>query len=65
MNEKLCQAGGTALKVAGAAAVAVGVVALSAVVASGVAAGSMAAGFKTAKSTMERILKKEEKICEA
>lgn len=51
------------MKVAGAAAVAVGVVALSAVVASGVAAGSMVAGFKTAKSTMERILKKEE-ICE-
>lgn len=48
------------LKVLGAACMATGVVALSAVVASGAAAGAVAEGFKSAKNTMQRILKGDE-----
>lgn len=48
------------MKVIGAACLATGVVALSAVIASGAAVGAVAGGFKAAKSTMQKILKKEE-----
>lgn len=47
-------------KVLGAACLATGVAALSAVVASGAAVGAVAGGFKSAKNTMQNILKKEE-----
>ena len=39
---------------------ATGVVALSAVVASGAAIGGVVEGFKSAKNTMQKILKKDE-----
>ena len=48
------------VKVLGAACLATGVVALSAVVASGAAVGAVAEGFKSAKNTMQKILKKGE-----
>lgn len=48
------------VKVLGAACLATGVVALSAVVASGAAAGAVAEGFRSAKNTMQKILKKDE-----
>lgn len=48
------------VKVLGAACLATGVVALSAVVASGAAVGAVAEGFRSAKNTMQKILKKEE-----
>lgn len=54
--------GKKAVKILGAAALATGVVALSAVVASGAAVGAVAEGFRTAKNTMQRILKKEENV---
>ena len=47
------------VKVLGAACLATGVVALSAVVASGAAVGAVAEGFRSAKSTVKKILKKE------
>lgn len=47
-------------KVLGAACLATGVAALSAVVASGAAVGAVAEGFRSAKNTMQKILKKEE-----
>lgn len=48
------------LKVLGASCLATGVVALSAVVASGAAVGAVVEGFKSAKNTMQKILKKDE-----
>lgn len=48
------------VKVLGAACLATGVVALSAVVANGAAVGAVAEGFKSAKNTMQKILKKVE-----
>lgn len=51
--------GKKAAKVLGAACLATGVVALSAVVASGAAVGAVVEGFKTAKDTMQKILKKD------
>lgn len=47
-------------KVLGAACLATGVAALSAVIASGAAVGAVAEGFRSAKNTMQKILKKEE-----
>ena len=52
--------GKKAMKVLGAACLATGVVALSAVVASGAAVGAVVEGFKSAKSTMQKILIKDE-----
>lgn len=54
--------GKKAVKILGAAALAAGVVAVSAVVASGAAVGAVAEGFRTAKNTVQRILKKEENV---
>lgn len=54
--------GKKAVKVLGAACLAVGVVALSAVVASGAAVGAVVQGFKSAKNTMQKILKSDEKV---
>ena len=51
--------GKKAAKVLGAACLATGVVALSAVVASGAVVGAVVEGFKTAKDTMQKILKKD------
>ena len=48
------------VKVLGVACLATGVVALSAVVASGAAVGAVAEGFRSAKNTMQKILKKDE-----
>ena len=50
------------VKVLGAACLATGVVALSAVVASGAAVGAVVEGFKSAKNTMQKILKKDEDV---
>ena len=50
------------LKVLGASCLATGVVALSAVVASGAAVGAVVEGFKSAKNTMQKILKKDENM---
>ena len=50
------------LKVLGASCLATGVVALSAVVASGAAVGAVVEGFKSAKNTMQEILKKDENV---
>lgn len=47
------------VKVLGAACLATGVVALSAVIASGAAVGAVAEGFRSAKNTMQKILKKD------
>lgn len=52
--------GKKAVKFLGAVCLATGVVALSAVVASGAAVGAVAEGFRSAKNTMQKILKKEE-----
>ena len=52
--------GKKAVKVLGAACLATGVVTLSAVIASGAAVGAVAEGFKSAKNTMQKILKKDE-----
>ena len=52
--------GKKAVKVLGAACLATGVVALSAVVASGAAVGAVVEGFKSAKNTIQKILKKDE-----
>lgn len=48
------------MKVFGAACLATGVVVLSAVVASGTAVGAVVEGFKSAKNTMQKIMKKDE-----
>ena len=50
------------VKVLGAACLATGVVALSAVVASGAAVGAVVEGFKSAKNTMQKILKNDENV---
>ncbi|MDE6433896.1 MAG: hypothetical protein K2L07_06665 [Lachnospiraceae bacterium] len=50
------------VKVLGAACLATGVVALSAVVASGAAVGAVVEGFKSAKNTMQKILKEDENV---
>lgn len=52
------------MKAVGAVCLATGVVALSAVVASGAAIGAVAEGFKSAKNTMQNILKKDEAVAE-
>lgn len=52
--------GKKAVKVLGAVCLATGVVALSAVVASGAAVGTVAEGFRSAKNTLQKILKKNE-----
>lgn len=57
MDAKVQITGEKVLKVLGAACMATGVVALSAVVASGAAVGAVAEGFKSAKNTMQRILR--------
>lgn len=59
MEAKVQSTGKKALKIAGAACFATGVVAVSAVVASGAAVGAVVEGFKTAKNTMKHILKDE------
>lgn len=56
--------GKKAVKVLGAVCLATGIVALSAVVASGAAVGAVAEGFKSAKNTMQKILKKDETVAE-
>lgn len=48
------------VKVLGAACLAAGVVSLSAIVASGAAVGAVAEGFRSAKNTVQKILKKDE-----
>lgn len=50
------------VKVLGAACLATGVVALSAVAASGAAVGAVVEGFKSAKNTMQKMLKKDENV---
>ena len=50
------------VKVLGAACLATGVVALSAVVASGAAVGAVVEGFKSAKDTMQKILKNDKNV---
>ena len=52
------------VKVLGAACLATGVVALSAVVASGAAVGAVAEGFRSAKNTMQKILKGDGTVAE-
>lgn len=46
-------------KIAGATCVATGVVAVSALVASGAAVGAIAEGFRSASSTMKKILNRQ------
>lgn len=60
MEETIHITGKKVVKVLGAVCLATGVVALSAVVASGAAVGAVAEGFKSAKNTMQKILKKDE-----
>lgn len=60
MDARVQVHGKKVMKVLGTTCIAVGVVALGAVVASGAAVGTVAGGFKTAKDTMNKILKKEE-----
>lgn len=57
--------GKSVAKVLGAACLATGIVALSAVVASGAAVGAVAEGFKSAKNTMQKILRKDEALTES
>lgn len=52
--------GKKAAKVLGAACLATGVVALSAVLASGAAVAAVAEGFRSAKDTVQKIMKKDE-----
>lgn len=54
--------GKKAVKVLGAVCLATGIVALSAVVASGAAVGAVAEGFRSAKNTMQKMLKKNETV---
>lgn len=60
MNVAVQVTGKKVVKALGAACLATGVVALSAVVASGAAVGAVAEGFRSAKNTMQKILKKDE-----
>lgn len=60
MVEAVQVRGKKVVKVLGAACLATGVVALSAVVASGAAAGAVVEGFKSARNTMQKILKNDE-----
>ena len=50
------------VKVLGAVCLATGVVALSSVVASGAAVGAVVEGFRSAKNTMQKILKNDENV---
>ena len=59
MEAKVQSTGRKALKIAGAACLATGVVAVSAVVASGAAVGAVVEGFRSARNTMRQILKGE------
>lgn len=59
MEAKVQSTGKKALKIAGAACLATGVVAISAVVASGAAVGAVVEGFRSARNTMKQILKGE------
>lgn len=56
--------GKKAVKVLGAVCLATGVAALSAVVASGAAVGAVAEGFRSAKITIQKILKRDETAAE-
>lgn len=60
MDGAVQMTGKKVVKALGAAGLATGVVVLSAVVASGAAVGAVAEGFRSAKSTMQKILKKDE-----
>lgn len=60
MEATVQRKGKKVLKVLGAACLATGVAALSAIVASGAAAGTVVEGFRSAKNTMQKILKKDE-----
>lgn len=60
MEEAVQVRGKKVVKVLGAVCLATGVVALSAVVASGAAAGAVVEGFKSARNTMQKILKNDE-----
>lgn len=62
MDAKVQVTGKKVVKVLGAVCMATGVVALSAVVASGAAAGAVVEGFKSAKNTMQKILKGDEML---
>lgn len=64
MDATVQTTGKKVVKVLGAVCLATGVVALSAVVASGAAVGAVAEGFRSAKNTMQRILKKDEATVE-
>lgn len=59
MEAKVQSTGKKALKIAGAACLATGVVAISAVVASGAAVEAVVEGFRSARNTMKQILKGE------
>lgn len=56
--------GKKAVKVLGAVCLATGVAALSAVVASGAAVGAVTEGFRSAKITIQKILKRDETVAE-
>ena len=60
MEEAVQVRGKKVVKVLGAVCLATGVVALGAVVASGAAVGAVVEGFKSAKDTMQKILKNDE-----
>ncbi|MCM1182597.1 MAG: hypothetical protein NC337_04395 [Roseburia sp.] len=62
MDATVKMTGKKAAKLLGAACLATGVVALSAVVASGAAVGAVVEGFKSAKSTMRKILKNDDAV---
>lgn len=59
MNENLQTVAEKSLKVAGALAVATGVVAVGAVVASGAAVGAMVEGFKAAGDAVKKVLEED------
>lgn len=60
MDAAVQSTGKKVVKVLGATCLATGVVALSAIVASGAAVGAVVEGFRSAKNTMQKILKKDE-----
>ena len=60
MEKTIQITGKKAVRVLGAVCMATGVVAISAVVASGAAVGAVVEGFKSAKNTMQQILKEDE-----
>ena len=64
MEETIHITGKKVVKVMAAACLAAGVVALGAVVARGAAVGSVAGGFRSAKNTMQKILKRDETAAE-